>query len=503
MNAAFLGPAQFPYGDLLARNALQYGDAPALAGSFGEVTHARLYQRAQGLAGALAAAGVVPGDRVALLASNCPQVFELLGACALRGATLLLLNTRASAAEIAGLVVDARPRLLFADAEFASALEQVPGDVPAYAFGPATERLRAWEALPQAHLDGSAVAQVDASSALVAIPTAAVEGSPRMALLSHAALMHQSLQLAHAWSLGAEARHLCILPLFHTAGLGLSLAAQLVGGASVLLPRFDAADAVAAIDRFGANFFASFAPILGSLLDAAKAAGSALVSLRHVTGLEPPESIARLQSHCPQAVFWSAYGQTETGGMVSLAPYAQRPGAAGIPLAATHVRIAGARGPGEAGEILVRGACVFSGYWNLPAESAHAARDGWHHTGDLGCFDEDGYLWFTGRAPDKTLIKSGGENIYPAEVEQALLAHPAVQSAVVFGVLDARWGEVPRAVCVLRAGHAVSGAALADFVGLRIARFKRPREVVFVPALPLLADGGWDRAAIQADYGGA
>jgi acyl-CoA synthetase (AMP-forming)/AMP-acid ligase II len=135
------------------------------------------------------------------------------------------------------------------------------------------------------------------------------------------------------------------------------------------------------------------------------------------------------------------------------------------------------------GEILVRGPCVFNGYWQRPAETAHAARDGWHHTGDLGRLDEQGVLWFEGRAPEKALIKSGGENIYPAEVELALQAHPAVRAAVVLGVPDARWGEAVRAVCLLHAGQSVAADTLADFAAGRIKRPAR-RDLCRCPAHP-------------------
>lgn len=489
------------YGELLERNAAQHGAEPALLGEAPTLSHAELLQRCQAMAAALAASGVAPGEGVALLAGNRTEVMVLLGACALRGALLVPLNTRTSAAEVANLVADLQPRLLLCEPEFEALLGELPGSQPCHGLGGGDQsaRLGRW---PQTSVQGplEAVA-VDAQAPLVGIPTAAVGGRPRIALLSHRALLHQAGQLAQAWSLRPQDRHLCVLPLYHTAGLGLALAAQVAGGASVLVPRFNPAQAAADMGRWHVSFFASFAPMLGALLDAADAAGLSLASLRHVTGLEPQEVLGRLNARCPQATFWSAYGQTETAGMVSLGPQAQRPGAAGRPLPGAQLRI-DSPAPEEAGEILVRGDCVFSGYWKLPAESAHAARGGWHHTGDLGRIDEQGFLWFTGRAPDKALIKSGGENIYPAEVEQALLAHPAVEAAVVFGVPDARWGEAPRAVCVLRPGRAATGEELAEFVATRIARFKRPREVVLVPDLPRLADGAWDRAAIRTVHGG-
>lgn len=486
------------YTDLLARNAQQHGPSAALVADDETLSHQALHQGCQAAAARLAAAGVQPGERIAVLADNHPQVLVLLGAAAHCGAVLVLLNTRSSPSEIAGLVAEAAPRLLFAQAAHEGLLADLAPSLACHAIGPASARLPAWNA-PTAM---AAPAGADGHRAWVAIPTAAVDGRPRLALLSQASLLSQALQLAHTWQLGPQDRHLALLPLFHTAGLGLALAVQCVGGASVLMPRFDPAEAVRAIDRHRATCLASFAPMLGAVLDAAAEAGSPLESLRHATGLETPDTAARLRSHQPGACFWNAYGQTETGGLISLAPAHQAPGSAGRPLPLVALRIdAPTTAPQARGEILVRGPCVFNGYWQRPAETAHAAREGWHHTGDLGRLDEAGVLWFMGRAPEKALIKSGGENIYPAEVEQALLAHPAVQAAVALGVPDPRWGEAVRAVCVLRPGVAADAAALQAFVGERLARFKRPRDIVFAPELPQRPEGGWDREALARQYG--
>lgn len=492
-------PHDLTYGDLLARNAEVHGDALALVGAGTRLTHRQLYARCQALAATLAAHGVGGGDRVALLAPNRLDTVVLLGAVALRGAMLLLLNTRASAAEVAAIVEDAQPRLLVADASLQASLQQVPLGVPAVP-GEAYGTLAAW-LLSSAPDAAPVVPDATAAMPLMAVPTAAVEGRPRIALLSHRAMLHQSLQLAFTWSLGREDRHLGILPLFHVAGFGITMAVQLAGGATVLIERFDAGDAARYIAQERITCFATFAPILRGILDAAEAAGGSLASLRALSGLEAPETLAELARRSPGATFWAAYGQTETAGMVCMAPTTLCPGSAGRPLPGVALAIRGAQAPGESGEILVRGPCVFNGYWQLPAESAHAARDGWHHTGDLGMLDEQGFLRFQGRAPEKALIKTGGENVYPAEVEQVLVTHPAVAQAVVFGVPDERWGEAIRAICVVRDGHAIEAESLSEFVGTRIARFKRPRDVRFVSTLPLRADGSIDRSAVIHEYG--
>lgn len=475
----------FNYADLLERNAILYRNAPALIGDFGVVNHDTLFAHSRALASSLQRLGVTKGERVALLASNNPRTLELLGAVAMCGAILVLLNTRSSASEITEIVRNSDARGIFVDAALKDLVSGLAVELNLYVFaGEATGRL---QAVPEpGDLAIFAPPDVSADSPLIGIPTAAVQGRPRIAILSHAALMQQAMQLTTCWSLTARDRHLCILPLFHMAGLTLSVAAQLVGGASVIVGNSDAGAAVDAVERYHASFFASFAPILSNVLDAADTHPNptALVSLRIVTGLEPRPVVERLLQSYPQVDFWSGYGQTETGGIVTLARSSDHPGSVGRPLPQVALRIATERGAvRESGEILVRSPGVFSGYWQLPDVNANVARDGWHHTGDLGRLDTDGYLWYEGRVPEKALIKSGGENIYPAEVEQALLAHPAVAEARVVGVPDAKWGEAVRALCVLQKDAQVDQLELIEFVGRRIARFKRPREVIFVDSL--------------------
>jgi long-chain acyl-CoA synthetase len=146
---------------------------------------------------------------------------------------------------------------------------------------------------------------------------------------------------------------------------------------------------------------------------------------------------------------------------------------------------------------------VFKGYWNLPEDTAQAFREGWHHTGDLGRFDEEGFLWYAGRKAEKELIKPGGENVYPAEVEKVILLHPAVEKTVVIGVPDPKWKEAIKAVCQLRKGQTLDPRSLIDFVGERIARYKKPQVVQFVNELPVLQDGSVDRAKVKQLYGDA
>ncbi|MBW2617157.1 MAG: AMP-binding protein, partial [Deltaproteobacteria bacterium] len=277
------------------------------------------------------------------------------------------------------------------------------------------------------------------------------------------------------------------------------------GGTSVILPRFDPDLALKQIQEHKATVFIEFPPMLAKMLEMVSGGKYDFSSLKTVMGMEPPDMIKKGQE-ITGATFWTGYGQSETTGIICYAPFSDRPGSAGLPGFMAEVEIADDSGKivetGESGEIVVRGPIVFKGYWNLEEDNKHTFRDGWHHTGDTGRFDADGYLWYEGRKPEKELIKPGGENVYPAEVEQVILEHPAIEKTVVFGVPDPKWKEGIKAVCRLKMGETIEPQELIDFVGERIARYKKPQYVEFVPDFPLLDDGSPDRVKIKKLYGG-
>ena len=473
--------------DLFAHNAVAHANRAAVIVDDDTHTHAMLYEAVQRQAAALAAMGVRGGDRIVLIAGNRTEVLVLLGAAAWLGAMLVPLNLRLSPAEMAQQSRDASPALVIVDTACTSLWhaawpEAMPG-VPAVTLDTA-----AW---PMLALAGPSTAEPvprqDAPEhGVLMLYTAAVQGHARGAVLAQSQLTASAQQIGQVWSLGVDDRWLGVLPLFHAAGIGLSLALLAAGGACVLLPRFDPAAAVAAVDQHHITVSATFAPMLGAMLDAAQASGATLASLRIGMGLEPPAVQERLAAMCPSAGFWSAYGQAEVSSMVCLGPQRERPGAAGRAVPPSQVRIQDAAGLPVAanveGEIAVRGPTVFLGYWDVEARRPFKPADPWHRTGDLGRIDDDGWLWFAGRTAQKQLIKTGGENVYPAEVEQVLLEHPAVAEAFVFGRPDEKWGEAVHAACALKPGMSTTEAALIAFVEQRLARYKRPQSVSFKPA---------------------
>ena len=507
-----MGLRDFTLFDVIERNARLHGERLAFVADGERLSHREYALRVERLAAALAGIGLVAGERVAVLAQNCLAYVDLYGAAARLGLILVPVNWRLSAEEIAYVITDTTPKAIVAGAEYLPIIEGARDRFPfverCFSLGAASGAFGALEDLARAGAaTGAPVADVTGDSGFVIIHTAAVGGRPRGALLSHAGLLAANLQLAGRWNLAEQDVHRGALPLFHVSGLGLMLAVQQAGGATVVLPRFDPQAVMQAISAERVSVFAEFPPMLGTLLDKTAKDGDELASLRHVTGIDTPDTISRFESLCPSARFWAGYGQSEVSGMATLAPFRDRPGSAGKPTMLNRVCVVDDLDRllpvGQSGEIVVRGPMVFNGYWNCDADNEFTFRNGWHHTGDMGRFDDAGYLWYGGRTPAKELIKPGGENVYPAEVEKALLEHPAVAEAVVFGVPDAQWGEAIKAVCVCRAGQAVAAAELIEFVGERIARFKRPKHLVFSAALPKNAQGLLDRARVKQEFADA
>lgn len=501
-----MGLRDLTWFDVLRRNAGQWPQRPAFLFEGQRITHREAHARAERLAAGLAARGIGRGDRIAVVSQNRPEMMDALGAAARLGAIFLPVNWRLGAEEIAAVLADGAPGIVLADAESLPLLEAARAALPAATRWHALDGAPASFA-PYASLLGEAPGpevEVAADEPLLIIHTAALDGKPRGAVLSHANLLAHNLQLAAAWGLGPQDVALGVLPLFHISGLGLALAAAQAGGASAILRRFDAAAAARAIEQENVSVLCEFAPILGQILDAAEASGTSLASLRAAWGLDSPETIARFEAACPGATFWSGYGQSETSAYVSFSPHRERPGTAGRPAPLARLAILDEEDrpvpPGTVGEIALRGPLVFQGYWNLPEETEWTFRGGWHHTGDLGRFDEEGHLVYAGRSPAKELIKTGGENVYPAEVERALREHEAIAEAVVIGVPDPRWGEAVKAVCELRPGASAGEEEIIAFVGERIARYKRPKAVVLA-TLPRLAGGKPDRARVKAEHG--
>jgi len=502
-----MGLTDFSFFDLIRRNAQCYQNRPAWfeADTGTTTTFGQFKAQVDRLAAGLQQVGIKTGDRIGVVGKNSLAFFQIYGAAAALGAIVLPINWRLSADEVAFNLNDCSPAIVFVDDEFspmATSIRDQLGSVRQWVNltddGP-FDAFNSLMAAPRFHGDS-----IDGDNGLVIIHTAAVAGRPRGALVSHANLLCASLHLNYCFGLTPADVHLNMLPLFHVGGLFMAVNAFHAGALNVNMSKFDADSAVDLIQSKKVSVLFDFSPILGSILDAQEKRGADISSLQSVMGLDAPDTIERYQQ-TTGGCFYTMYGQTETSCLTSMGRYDDRPGSAGRPIPLGLVELVDdadlAVPTGQVGEITLKGPMVFKGYWQLDTDNAHTFRNGRHHTGDLGRFDEDGFLWYAGRKPEKELIKPGGENVYPAEVEKVILAHPTVSQTMVFGVPDPKWKEGIKAVCVLETGRHLTAKELIEFVGGRIARYKKPQYVQFVESLPE-KNGSIDREAVKALYGG-
>jgi len=496
--------------DMIIRNAGLYPDKDAIVYN-GRRTDFKTYKKlCEQYAAGLISKGLEAGDRIAVLAGNCDDFLILCGAAAKIGAIVVPINWRLGEEEIEYILKDTTPKFLVSDSEYRElarkALSTVASVQRHYAFN---VDAREGDCIPFRALcqeegcKDTGTVSVSGDHAYMIIHTAAVGGKPKGCLLSQGNMIAVGLQISHLLKLDRRDCHLCILPLFHIGGLAMTVATMHQGGKNVIVDRFDPLLVLRLIAEEEGTFFVAFPPILASILDAQGKEPSDASSLRIVCGMDSPETLERLFKTNTQVSFYSLYGQTEAM-PVSGCNYKEKPGSIGPPAIMTRVALFDDLdrevAPGTPGEICVRSSAVFQGYWNLMEETAYTFRNGWHHTGDLGRCDEDGYLWYAGRKPEKELIKSGGENVYPAEVEKVILSHGEVEEVCVIGVPDVEWGEAVKAVCVLKKGSAMSAGELIDFVAAKIARYKKPKYVLFVGTLPKTATGAVNREEVKKAY---
>lgn len=492
----------------IQRNAFLYPDRDAVVFNNTRITHKEYKEKCDRLASGLARSGVCSGDRIGVLSHNCHEMMLLYGAAAKIGAIVLPVNWRFKQDEIEYVLNDCTPKMVFAGQEYSSMVSEAAcrvssiekcyyigsGEIPK-GFSPFEQLYSEYEP--------SEASAVTADSGFVIIHTAAVGGKPRGALLSQSNIVFSNLLMMQQYGLSPQDCHLCILPLFHAAGLTGAMAIMHAGGKNVLLERFDPEVTIQLIEKEKGTFFFNFAPILKMVMDKYEEGSYSISSLRHVMGLDHPENIERLLKLAPQATYWTGFGQTEAMSVTG-SSYKEKPGSAGQPSVLSEVILlddAGESVPiGTDGEICVRSPTVFLGYWGRDDDTAYTFRGGWHHTGDIGRFDEDGFLWYVKRKADKELIKPGGENVYPAEVEMAILQHEAVAEVSVIGVPDKEWGEAIKAICILKPDSHLTAKELIDFVASKIARYKKPKQVIFVDALPKTPDGKIDRDLVKKNY---
>jgi fatty-acyl-CoA synthase len=486
--------------DLIERNAAFTPDKPATTFEGDILSYSAFSARIEQTARALKAEyGVSRGDRVAILCLNRPDYLVLLYACARLGAMLVPLNWRLAVAEQLFILSDASAKVLILEQAFAAVLPALQKSLPetsvvGFDFSPLRGRTFD-ELLTQARGDGRNP-HTDLTCPLLIVYTSGTTGRPKGAVLRQEALLWNGVMSQHMHGLTSGDHILTVLPFFHVGGLNIQTTPALHCGATVTIhPRFTPDATLAAIERGRPTLTVLVPATIQAVTEHPGWAASDLSCLRAIsTGstVVPPHLIERFTARGVPVL--QVYGSTETcpvavytrlGGDLS------RVGSTGLPGLCCEAAVVDDAGielpPNTPGEIMVRGPNLFYEYWGNEQATREALHDGWYRTGDIGLRDADGYFFVHDRK--KNLIISGGENIYPAEVERVLLEHPDVVECGVIGRPDPRWDEVPIAYVIRRSGCLVEAEHLKAHVLTQLARFKVPRDIVFVDDLPRTALG--------------
>ncbi|MBO0852265.1 MAG: long-chain fatty acid--CoA ligase [Nocardia sp.] len=488
--------------DYLDKGASLGGGAPCLTTEGVSLTYGQVVDRSVAIAGALQHTGITAGDRIAVLCGNDPVALTCVFGISRAGAVWCPVNPRNEAAENRELFELFGCRLLFFQEKFAGLVDRIRGDLPRLEWlicldGEVewAQRLQDWLRAHRAEPDTGR--RPDDGLCMLA-GTGGTTGRPKGVRLTETNMMTSTALALMSYPFGSRPRYLALAPLTHSAGV-LTFPILSLGGEVVIMPAPDIGEFLELIERHRITH--AFLPptVIYGALDHPDLDRRDLSSLRCLWYGAAPMSPTRLEEALRRIgpVMGQLFGQTEAPNMIAtLAPAdhfrpdgsiaTERLSSAGRPTPLTTVAImdgAGALlGPGERGEIVVRGPLVMDGYHQNPEATAEVGAFGWHHTGDIGYLDDDGLLFVVDRAKD--MIITGGFNVYSAEVEQALLAHPEVKEAAVIGLPDPKWGEKVTAAIELRSGRQADTAAIIDFVKARIGSVKAPKQIEIWTELP-------------------
>ena len=488
-----------------ARVALHFGGAA--------VTYAELEQRVARVAAGLAdELGIGDGDRVAHLGYNSPVILELLFACARLGAILVPLNWRLTVAEHIGILRSAEPRAIVVDTEFHAHARELHDAVPGFATvvaGPSPPGSDApswmtYAALTDRGARARALGGGDLGRPVLIVYTSGTTGRPKGAVLTQAALHWNALNSIAACDMTSADHVLTVLPMFHVGGLNIQTTpALLTGGTVTLTRRFDPDETLGLIETRRPTLFLAVPAVAQAVSRHPRFAAADLSSLRAMcTGSSTvPEAVMRpwLDRGIPVT---QVYGMTETGPTalaLPIADAARKVGSCGKPVLHCEARIVNEQGrdvaQGERGEIWLKGPNVMTGYWNDKEATDNAFAEGWLKTGDIAHQDDEGFFYVDDRKKD--VVISGGENIYPAELENILSDHPDIAEAAVVGRADPKWGEIPVACIVAKPGATLTRDDVLALFRNRVAGYKHPREVKFLDALPRTVMGKVQKAELR------
>lgn len=488
--------------DIVSAHARKAPDRIALVYNDRSISFGELDKASDTLAARLISDGFKPGDRIGFLDQNSSEFFTVLFGVAKAGITLIPINFRLALAEVGFIAADAELKGMFVGEAYKSVAESLARQEPNLSRIYPVEGLRIDDALYRDSLCTPVPSRAGPSDIAVQMYTSGTTGLPKGVQLSHYAMVRTAVEGLSVWPamFDDEAAVLCTMPLFHIAACNLGLAG-LYAGARVEIMRGGTAQEI--ITRI-ADRKITVVPLPATLIhEIIRLPSVETLNLSHldtllIAGSGIQIDLLREAQRVLGCGFALSYGMTECcGGLTYLGPAdctpdgGERLKSAGLPLGRSELRVVDPDGndlpAGETGEILCRTERIMTGYWNRPEATASALTDGWYHSGDAGYLDEDGYLFVVDRIKD--MVISGGENIYPVEVENILFEHSDVADVAVIGVPDSRWGEALLAFIIPESGRSPAPMDLQDFLRGRLAGFKIPRLYEFVEAFPRNATG--------------
>jgi len=503
MTEALPFPSQTTLWTSFKRRAFLAGNQPALTFEDRHWTYASMAQAIERMAAALHALGVLKGDRVGYLAFNAPECLFALMAASHLGAIFVPLNFRLTTPELKTLILDSGIHTLLIGGEHLGLIDPVRADLPCRNYiqlgGPArADWLRSLQTVLQAATEPAPEADVAPFDIAVFVYTSGTTGVPKAAMLTHSNLWANNLNWILSFGITSNDTLLTTAPMFHVGGTFVLLVPVLISGGHVVLHRaFDSGAVIAAIQEHAITLTFSVPTMMLMISQHPQFETADLSNLRLLVGGGAPSPEPLLRRYADRNIPVShCYGLSE---VVSACTFLEthlattKLNSAGRAMPLSEVKLIDANGEtlkeaGHKGEICVRGETVTVGYWQRPEATSQAfTADGWLRTGDLGYFDADGYLYVIDRLKD--MIISGGENIYPAEVESVLLDIPAISNAAVIGLPDPQWGDRVCAVAVLKQGQTLTFETLVEYCGPRLARYKLPKELKIIEELPLSGAG--------------
>jgi acyl-CoA synthetase (AMP-forming)/AMP-acid ligase II len=506
------------FADDLEQRARFYCNEPAYILGENSISHGELLISAKLIGSALHKAGLLHQDRVGILSMNSIEFGEIMAATQWAGYILAPVNFRLAPAEIASIVRDGSPRLFFFEAQYLSIMEQLRHEMPSVETfvclgGESDWAIDYEDFVATGDPLGSPIRSTEEDICCL-IYTSGTTGKPKGVIWGHREF--RQLVQVDTWLIDMQQPDvtLIVMPMFHLGGMVISLSQHVRGGAAYLQRQFDPLDVLKAIEKERLSILLLAPTMVQMVLEHPYVTQADLSSVRTIIYSAAPMPVPVLKKAIDVfngCNFVNLFGQSEIC-MFSLSSAQHRPdgneqerkrlGSVGKPYPNLLAKVVDEDGnecpPNQPGEILAKSSAMFRGYWNNHAATLQTLRDGWCHTGDMGRFDEDGFLYLVDRKKD--MIITGGENVYSREVEEALLQHAAVSECAVIGIPDAKWGESVCAVITFKQGASSSEDDLIEHTRALIASYKKPKKIIVVEELPKLVTGKVNKIELRKLY---